>query len=261
MTDLNCVISRSKFFKMKVMNPQSLTIVLILFFSSFCFGQVGINTTSPGAELDVNGDLIIRNVEKDTDAPSASPGEKALFTNKFGRVVTRKVLPTLAAGNGIGDDELTTGLVVVSTTDGVKKSPVLLSKAFTLEEKSMVTISAGLSYGDVRAADTSKLYTSGENCIIGGNVFFVSGQPAGFKTIIQKINQNFTAYNDGSGDYSTVQGDFNMGFSRTIVLEPGDYEIGLEGLVFVNVKSQHGVSCKFGDGLSDFLDVVAFPIN
>lgn len=238
------------------MLKKIITLLNVTVFSLFCNAQVGIGVTNPEATLDINGTLKIRNV---SSGKSNVAADNALFTDKEGLVVSRKILPSLLVGTGTTGDNMSSASI--STSSGERKTPAIFSKTFTVSEKSMVLISGSISYGTVRQADGNTRYDSGETVLIGCELAF-DEKPSTYSTaLIQDNSVPFTSYNDHSSGYNYVTGSYHLTLARTLILDPGTYTIHVKGKISVPfATSDHGAFVRFGLGNDDYIDAVAFPI-
>ncbi|KYH06600.1 hypothetical protein A1704_23655 [Chryseobacterium cucumeris] len=266
-----------------------------LLFSVDAFCQVGINTNTPHATLDIVGkpadtfaidgvivprltgdqlktkDNLYTALQDGTIVYVTSPLTASQTTNKTVNVLEKgyyyfdiskgtggqwlrmyyNYSGVLAGADGI--DAYTGSGVTISAANNNTTTQLVTSRAFTLNQKSLVTFTYTLSVSDIVAADgsfisdnRSKLYGSGLYWINGGGIFTNN-------TSLSVQSTNFSS----SPNYAN--GFFHLSSTRSVVLPAGTYSVGLQAIVFAALNDNIGIRATFGTGSRDILDIIAVP--
>ena len=164
--------------------------------------------------------------------------------------------PQVLAGGNTQSAVPPNGKVVVSAINGSTGMKVLLNRRFTLAQKSLVTISFSVPVSNVVTSSGSNPITDGASKLFAANLI-LSGTG---------IPSNYLFLREG-GSYSNTSsvattGIFQIGTSRSIVLEAGTYTAELRAVVYTK-DNQNGITATFGDTstANTVFDIVAIPMD
>ncbi|MFC4687416.1 beta strand repeat-containing protein [Epilithonimonas pallida] len=231
-------------------------------------GNIGIKTTTPTETLDVAGNTRLRNLPANgtanaiytTSGGTASATQNQTFTatktvvadanGVLGTLAYVPSLPVVIAGTD-GADAITATQTIRqrNSTGGNGVSVNLLTKTFTLSKKSLVTISYDVSVGNI--TDYNGNYLSDDASKKLEAWVSLDGS---------NLSATGMSYSNGNTTY-TATGNFNLGKSRTVLMNTGSHTVVLGAQVYVYNTDGIGVQATFGLGGLDQLDIVAVPVE
>lgn len=136
--------------------------------------------------------------------------------------------------------------VILSSTDGNTSVGDLETRTFTLTEKSVVVFTMSVPVTNVLGANGSAL-SDGASKGYGSNLFLSGGSFN--NALICRQGVSFT----NSGNFYTT-GVFQVGASRTLVLDPGTYTARIR--VYVYAVDTIGIRASFGTGADTVFDII-----
>ena len=221
-----------------------------LIFSPSGTGYLGIGTSSPTAQLHTTGTVRFAGLGTNTT------DTKVLTADANGNIAVRSSSTFLGEViNGYdGKDALLTTVTVNSSPAAAK---TLLSKSFTLATSSRVVFNFNVTAAIYTNAGTSISDVYNRVPIVGLNF---SAYPAAYTGVTSYVSRADMCYDMGGALYQ-VNGYYNLGKSREIILPAGTYTVDLVGNVAVASGVPAGASVIYGGGTSDYLDIIAFPIQ
>ena len=215
-------------------------------------GNVGIGTSAPTSILHTKGAIRLEDLA-DSDANG-----RVITADADGNLAA-KALSTFYPKILIGGDasDAVTTVVTATASSGNKGTANIKDVTFSLAKKSVVYISADISFAVRENAEPESNVTTGYNNIIDIRAKF-SGVPAGSPIATNKVvlyaRTRFLSADDlGYAGFYTVNG------KTSLVLEPGSYTLQLEGSVTVPEADTTGLKVKFGGGSFDRIDITSFP--
>ncbi|KFF11868.1 hypothetical protein N6B72_18545 [Chryseobacterium soli] len=264
----------------------------------FTFSQVGINTSTPSASLDiaskgntsatkaleVNNSSALEmvtvldngNVGIGIANPTAQlhttgtvrmdglgtnvTNTKVMTTDPAGNVTTRltNTLLPQIMAGGNGTDAVPTTQTISSINNTPGYTNNLASKSFTISQTSLVTFSYSLGVLDILTSSGSNNFNDGAAKQIGANLIWKS-LPAGSSFAINGILcTNAMPISNTNNNYAS--GTFYQSNSCSIILIPGTYAIELQGFLnaFDNIQ---GIRATFGGSPYDRLDISATSVQ
>ncbi len=166
------------------------------------------------------------------------------------------IAPKVLSGGDFQDAVPLNGRVTVSALNGSTGMKALLTRRFTLTQKSLVTVSFSVPVSNVTSASNNNPINDGASKLFGVNVM-LSGTG---------IPNNFLFLRE-AGTYSNTSnlatnGIFQVGTSRSIVLEAGTYTTELRAIVYTK-DNQNGITATFGDSNAAYtvFDIIAVPMD
>ncbi|MFP3598431.1 hypothetical protein [Chryseobacterium sp. SIMBA_029] len=264
----------------------------------FTFSQVGINTSSPSASLDIvskgntsatkalevnnssalemvtvlnNGNvgIGIANPTAQLHTTGAvrmdglgtnTVNTKILTTDTAGNVTTRltNTLLPQILAGGDGADAVTTPQTISSINNTPGYTNNLTSKSFTVSQTSLVTFSYSLGVLNILTSSGSNTFNDGAAKQIGANLIWKS-LPAGSSFAVNGILcTNAIPISNTNSSYTS--GTFYQANSCSIILIPGAYTVELQGFLnaFDNIQ---GIRATFGGSPYDRLDISATSVQ
>lgn len=166
------------------------------------------------------------------------------------------IAPQVLAGGNTQSAVPANGSVTVTAINGSNGTKVLLTRRFTLAQKSLVTVSFSVPISNVVTASGNNVITDGAAKMFGANLI-LSGTG---------IPNNYLFLRE-AGTYSNTSnlattGIFQVGTSRSIVLEAGTYTTELRVVVYTR-DNQNGITATFGDSNTahTIFDIIAIPMD
>lgn len=158
--------------------------------------------------------------------------------------------PQILAGAD-GNNAHTSSAVVISSINDIPASATLLSRTFTLTEKSLVSMAISVPVSNFSNANGGAL-ADGSSKIYGFNLVLNGG---GFNNYV--ANRQANIFINSANAYAL--GAFQLNGARFIVLNPGSYTVDL--VVFVYARdSNNGVRASFGGSITHtVLDITGLP--
>lgn len=264
----------------------------------FTFSQVGINTATPSASLDIASKgntsstkaLEVNNssalemvtvldngyVGIGTPNPSAqlhttgsvrmdglgtnTVNTKVLTTDTTGNVTTRltNTLLPQILAGGDGTDAVAAAQTISAINNTPGYTNNLTSKSFTVSQTSLVTFSYSLSVLNILTSSGSNIFNDGAAKQIGANLIW-KNLPAGSSFAVNGILcTNAMPISNTNNSYTS--GTFYQSNSCSIILPPGTYAVELQG--FLNaVDNTQGIRATFGGTSYDRFDILATSIQ
>lgn len=253
--------------------------------------QVGVNTTTPKATMDISGKPGDTNVTDGVIAPRITGTELKNKDDRYlaeqnGTIVyvtqelagsavtakTRNVLrkgyynfdsskgtggewvrmfdnaPTIFAGAD-GNNAHTAAAVTVSAVNDNTGVANLITRTFTVTERSLVTITASVPVSEILNANGNNL-TDGASKNYGFNLILNGGN---FNNYI--FTRQGAAFANSANFYAT--GIYQLNSARAVVLEPGTYTYTATIRVFVYARDSTGIRASFGGpSIDSVLDII-----
>jgi len=264
----------------------------------FTYSQVGINTSSPSASLDIvskgntsatkalevnnSSDLEMVTVLNNGNVgigvanPTAqlhttgtvkmdglgtnTINTKVLTTDTVGNVTTRltNTLLPQILAGGDGTDAVSASQTISAINNTPGYTNNLTSRIFTISQTSLVTFSYSLGALNILTSSGSSAFNDGAAKQIGANLIWKS-LPAGSSFAVNGILcTNAMPISNTNNKYTS--GTFYQSNSCSIVLIPGTYAVELQGFLnaFDNIQ---GIMASFGGSPYDRLDISATPVQ
>jgi len=272
---------------------KKLTALIFFIYSNFIFSQVGINTATPSAALDIvskgsnyatkalevnsasqelftvldNGNVGIGVSNPSTQLHTTgtvrmqglgntASNTKVLTADAIGNVTTRStstLLPQVFIGAN-GLDAVTTTQTISSINNIPTYTTGLLVKSFTLSQASIVTFSYSLGVMDVMGSSGSSTFIDGAAKQIGTNLIWKSLPNGSSFSTNGIICTSALPFSNIGSNY--VSGTFYLSNSCPILLPAGTYSVELQG--FVNASDNNlGIRASFGSNSNDRFDITA----
>jgi len=262
------------------------------------FSQVGINTSTPSASLDivskgntsatkameVNNSSALEmvtvlnngNVGIGIANPAAqlhttgtvrmdglgtnTVNTKVMTTDPTGNVTTRltNTLLPQILAGGDGTDAVTTAQTISAINNTPGYTNNLASKSFTVSQTSLVTFSYSLGVLNILTSSGSNTFNDGAAKQIGANLIWKS-LPAGSSFAVNGIAcTNAMPISNANSSYTS--GTFYQSNSCSIILTPGTYSVELQGFLnaFDNIQ---GIRATFGGSPYDRFDILATSVQ
>jgi hypothetical protein len=262
-------------------------------YTNFIFSQVGINTTTPSAALDIvskgssyatkalevnsssqelftvldNGNVGIGVSNPSTQLHTTGTvrmeglgnntnNTKVLTADAVGNVTTRStstLLPQVLIGAN-GLDAVNTTQTISSINNVPTYTTGLLVKSFTLSQASIVTFSYNLGAMDLMGSSGGSTFTDGAAKQIGTNLIWKSLPTGSSFSANGIICTSALPFSNIGSNY--VSGTFYLSNSCPMLLPVGTYSVELQG--FVNASDNNlGIRASFGSNSNDRFDITA----
>ncbi|MDR2275788.1 MAG: hypothetical protein LBF27_33075 [Sphingobacterium sp.] len=160
--------------------------------------------------------------------------------------------PTVLSGANASNAH-TGAAVIVSAANNNTGNASLLTRTFTVTERSLVTFSISVPVNQILNANGSNL-TDGTSKNYGFNLVLTGG---GLNNYL--FTRQGAAFSNGGNSYTT--GIFQLNSTRSIVLEPGNYTADLK--VYVYARDATGIRASFGGtgvGVDTVIDIIGVAI-
>lgn len=257
------------------------------------FGQVGVNTTTPKATLDVTGQpgdtnqtdgfiapRITGSQLKDKDDRYTSEQDGAIVSVTSGlantdtSARTRNVLkkgyytfdstkgsngewvrmfdnaPVIFSGAD-GSNAHSGNTVTISAANNNTGTANMMTRTFTVTEKSLVTFSLSVPVTDIVNANGTNL-TDGTSKNYGFNMILDGGN---FNNYL--FARQGAAFANSGSVYTT--GIYQLNASRSVVLEPGTYTATIR--VYVYARDSTGIRASFGgNNVDTVMDIIGYTM-
>jgi len=164
--------------------------------------------------------------------------------------------PQVLAGGGIQSAVPANGSAVVSSINGSTGTKVLLNRTFTLAQKSLVTTSFSVPVSNIVTSSGNNPITDGASKLFAVNLILSGpGIPNNYIFL-----REAGSYSNTSSQATT--GIFQVGTSRSIILEAGTYIMELRATVYTR-DNQNGITATFGDNnaTNTIFDIIAEPMD
>lgn len=215
------------------------TLVFFILLINFSYAQVGVGTTAPTKDLDINGELRIRNV------PYATSSGNAILSVDTSGNVSKLRSPSLLI-----DSKSSFPVVTLSS---VNSSLAVQYDAFsfTLDQDALVSINCGASITDMLHADGSSID---------------DGNPKRYVLLLYyklSTDATYTPLNSDARSFtSTVSGNTNGIYNTKIYeylqLTSGTYDVLIGRQVSSHASDSNGFMATFdGNGTGNLLQVIA----
>jgi hypothetical protein len=276
------------------MNNFNWYFIIFLMNSCCLYSQVGINTSTPSAMLDVvnsgnttkifkvsnlNKEIIsiLNNGNTGINVPNpsaqlhtsgsirlsglgANSAETKIMTHDTtGNTTTRSttlLLPQILAGAN-GTDAVSVTQTLSSISGIPSYTTNLFTRSFTITQTSMVIFSYQLGVGNIINTSGSNL-TDGASKQIGARLTWKT-LPAGSSFTINGIlHTDAVSFMNLSPNYT--KGFYYPRGNCSVKLSPGTYSVELKGYVYAYDTAQ-GIQATFGASPYDRLDIIATPIQ
>lgn len=217
--------------------------LLLLLCTNFLFGQVGIGTTAPTKDLDINGELRIRNVPG-----SSSSGNTILSTDSEGNVKGMKTIELNT--NLIGG--FTNKWITTNGTSGEVFDWSFFS--FTITVDSMVNFTVEVSFSDFLTKKYTRFVGSSDAKRYGFLVSIKENTDQYYYNILGRTS----FFSSGGNDYT--EDNVHLGASKWASLTPGTYDLALGRFLKTKSTDTEGLGVLLeGDTDYNVLQIVTIP--
>ncbi|TZF93774.1 hypothetical protein FW781_18995 [Chryseobacterium panacisoli] len=266
--------------------------------SIFMFSQIGINTDTPSATLDVvskgntyatkalevNNSSALEmftvvdngNVGIGIANPSAQlhttgtvrmeglgtnlNNTKVMTADTAGNITTRSTSTLLPQVIlGVnGQDAILTAQTISSINNVTTYTNALLVKTFTISQSSIVSFSYSLGALSLSTASGSSVFNDGSTKQVGARLIWKTLPSGSSFSLNGVICMSAIPFSNTADTY--VSGTFYPSNSCSIILTPGNYSVELQGLVNAFDNTQ-GIRATFGSNSYDRLDITATAVQ